>query len=252
MAQTDQDDLITEARGASADIDLLTSQELVELMNDEDESRRASGSRSVRSNRGGDRCDRRPPRERRPAAVRGRRVFGRGRGARCVRVRDDVRAPTWTRGGDRRRRGARVRRRAGCCRGRCRGGCARCLCRRGDGGRRGAGHQRERTDALRHRCRRGGCGGRRAHRSGGLRARLAARRARRPRDRRRRGPRVSRRLDAAEVGYCAEACPQHDLDGVDGSHGQDLREPHGRRPGNERQAPCPRSPYRRAGHGRAA
>ena len=38
MAQTDQDDLITEARGASADIDLLSSQELVELMNDEDES----------------------------------------------------------------------------------------------------------------------------------------------------------------------------------------------------------------------
>ncbi len=38
MAQTDQDDLITEARGASADIDLLTSQELVELMNDEDDS----------------------------------------------------------------------------------------------------------------------------------------------------------------------------------------------------------------------
>ena len=38
MAQTDQDDLITESRGASADIDLLSSQELVELMNDEDES----------------------------------------------------------------------------------------------------------------------------------------------------------------------------------------------------------------------
>ena len=38
MARTDQDDLITEARGASADIDLLTSQELVELMNDEDEA----------------------------------------------------------------------------------------------------------------------------------------------------------------------------------------------------------------------
>ncbi len=38
MAQTDQDDLITEARGAGADIDLMSSQELVELMNDEDES----------------------------------------------------------------------------------------------------------------------------------------------------------------------------------------------------------------------
>ncbi len=37
MAQTDQDDLITEARGGSTDIDLLTSQELVELMNDEDD-----------------------------------------------------------------------------------------------------------------------------------------------------------------------------------------------------------------------
>jgi N-acetylmuramic acid 6-phosphate etherase len=38
MARTDQDDLITEARGGSTDIDLLTSQELVQLMNDEDES----------------------------------------------------------------------------------------------------------------------------------------------------------------------------------------------------------------------
>jgi N-acetylmuramic acid 6-phosphate etherase len=38
MARTDQDDLITEARGGSPDIDLLTSQELVELMNDEDEA----------------------------------------------------------------------------------------------------------------------------------------------------------------------------------------------------------------------
>jgi N-acetylmuramic acid 6-phosphate etherase len=38
MAQTDQDDLITEARAGTTDIDLLTSQELVELMNDEDET----------------------------------------------------------------------------------------------------------------------------------------------------------------------------------------------------------------------
>ncbi len=38
MAQTDQDELVTEARGGSAEIDLLTSRELVELMNDEDEA----------------------------------------------------------------------------------------------------------------------------------------------------------------------------------------------------------------------
>ena len=38
MPGTEQDDLITEARGGAADIDLLTSQELVELMNDEDET----------------------------------------------------------------------------------------------------------------------------------------------------------------------------------------------------------------------
>jgi N-acetylmuramic acid 6-phosphate etherase len=37
MARTDQDGLITEARGVTADIDLLSSHELVELMNDEDE-----------------------------------------------------------------------------------------------------------------------------------------------------------------------------------------------------------------------
>ena len=38
MARTDQDDLVTEARGGSADIDLLATRELVELMNDEDEA----------------------------------------------------------------------------------------------------------------------------------------------------------------------------------------------------------------------
>jgi N-acetylmuramic acid 6-phosphate etherase len=37
MARTDQDDLVTEARGDTSDIDLLSSHELVELMNDEDE-----------------------------------------------------------------------------------------------------------------------------------------------------------------------------------------------------------------------
>ena len=37
MARTDQDDLVTEARGGTADIDLLSSHALVELMNDEDE-----------------------------------------------------------------------------------------------------------------------------------------------------------------------------------------------------------------------
>ncbi|MGH3018294.1 MAG: N-acetylmuramic acid 6-phosphate etherase [Gaiellaceae bacterium] len=37
MPRTDQDDLVTEARGGSPDIDLLSSHELVELMNDEDE-----------------------------------------------------------------------------------------------------------------------------------------------------------------------------------------------------------------------
>jgi N-acetylmuramic acid 6-phosphate etherase len=38
MARTDQDDLVTEARGGTADIDLLATRELVELMNDEDEA----------------------------------------------------------------------------------------------------------------------------------------------------------------------------------------------------------------------
>lgn len=37
MAPTDQDEQITEARGGTDDIDLLSSHELVELMNDEDE-----------------------------------------------------------------------------------------------------------------------------------------------------------------------------------------------------------------------
>jgi N-acetylmuramic acid 6-phosphate etherase len=37
MARTDQDDLVTEARGDTSDIDLLSSHELVEVMNDEDE-----------------------------------------------------------------------------------------------------------------------------------------------------------------------------------------------------------------------
>jgi hypothetical protein len=38
MAATDHDELVTEAGGGSADIDLLNSHELVELMNDEDET----------------------------------------------------------------------------------------------------------------------------------------------------------------------------------------------------------------------
>jgi N-acetylmuramic acid 6-phosphate etherase len=38
MPGTDQDDLVTEARGGTIDIDLLNSHELVELMNDEDET----------------------------------------------------------------------------------------------------------------------------------------------------------------------------------------------------------------------
>ena len=38
MARTDQDDLVTEARGGNSDIDLLSSHELVELMNDQDEA----------------------------------------------------------------------------------------------------------------------------------------------------------------------------------------------------------------------
>jgi N-acetylmuramic acid 6-phosphate (MurNAc-6-P) etherase len=38
MAATDHDELVTEAGGGSADIDLLSSHELVELMNDEDET----------------------------------------------------------------------------------------------------------------------------------------------------------------------------------------------------------------------
>ena len=38
MAATDHDELVTEAGGSSADIDLLSSHELVELMNDEDET----------------------------------------------------------------------------------------------------------------------------------------------------------------------------------------------------------------------
>ncbi len=38
MAATDHDELVTEAGGASADIDLLSSHELVELMNDEDDT----------------------------------------------------------------------------------------------------------------------------------------------------------------------------------------------------------------------
>lgn len=37
MPGTEQDDLVTEARGSTPDIDLLSSHELVELMNDEDE-----------------------------------------------------------------------------------------------------------------------------------------------------------------------------------------------------------------------
>jgi N-acetylmuramic acid 6-phosphate etherase len=37
MAATDHDELVTEARGVNTDIDLMTSHELVELMNDEDE-----------------------------------------------------------------------------------------------------------------------------------------------------------------------------------------------------------------------
>jgi N-acetylmuramic acid 6-phosphate etherase len=37
MARTDQDDLVTEARGGITDLDLLSSHELVELMNDQDE-----------------------------------------------------------------------------------------------------------------------------------------------------------------------------------------------------------------------
>jgi N-acetylmuramic acid 6-phosphate etherase len=38
MPGTEQDELVTEARGGSTDIDLLTSHELVELMNDEDDT----------------------------------------------------------------------------------------------------------------------------------------------------------------------------------------------------------------------
>src|SRR4029453_3374716 len=37
MAATNHDELVTEARGVNTDIDLMTSHELVELMNDEDE-----------------------------------------------------------------------------------------------------------------------------------------------------------------------------------------------------------------------
>src|SRR5262245_52933423 len=38
MAATDRDELVTEAAGGNADIDLLSSHELVELMNDEDKT----------------------------------------------------------------------------------------------------------------------------------------------------------------------------------------------------------------------
>ena len=138
-------------------------------------ARGAGRSRSVCADRRDDRRRRRAPRGRRPAALRRRRLLGRDRGARCGRVRDDVRAPARQGGGDRRRRGTRVRRRARRCRGRRRGRCqGRRRCSR-DRGRRRAGHQRERAHAVRRRSHRGGCGRRRADGSRRLGARLAAR-----------------------------------------------------------------------------
>ena len=76
--------------------------------------------------------------------------------------------------------------------------------------------------------------------------RLRARAARRPRDRGRRRARGDRRLDAAEGRHGAEARPQHDLDDRDGPARQDLRQPHGRRRRDEREAPRPRAPHRGA------
>ena len=72
-------------------------------------------------------------------------------------------------------------------------------------------------------------------------------RARRARDRRRRRPRVHRRLDAAQGRDGAEARPQHDLDDLDGPAREDVRQPHGRRRRDEREAARACPPDRRDG-----
>ena len=90
--------------------------------------------------------------------------------------------------------------------------------------------------------------GRRAHCRRRLRPRVRAGPARRPRGRRRRRARGDRGLDEDEGRHGAEARAEHDLDRVDGADRQDLRQPDGRRRREQRKASQPRSQRRRDRH----
>ena len=105
--------------------------------------------------------------------------------------------------------------------------------------------QRERRHAVRSRRARRRQACRRPHRVRRLCRTLRARRARRPRDRRDRRARVPRRIDAAQGRNGTEARTQHDLDRFDDPARKDLRKPHGRRRGREREAQRSRATDRR-------
>ena len=78
-----------------------------------------------------------------------------------------------------------------------------------------------------------------------LRTRVGARGARRPSGRRGRRPGVPRRVDPTQGGNRAEARLEHALDRLDDPARQDLRQPHGRRLGDEREAAGARQTHRR-------
>ena len=84
-----------------------------------------------------------------------------------------------------------------------------------------------------------------------LQRRLRAERGGRAPDRGARRARVHRRLDAPEGRHRPEARAEHALDADDGPAREDLREPDGRRPRDQREAARPRDADRRAGRGRA-
>jgi hypothetical protein len=218
----------------------------------EQRGRCGPGSRggSRLDDRSGHRCRRRAPRGRRPPHLRRGGILRADRGARCGGVRDDLLGRGGTGDGSTGRRGPGLCGRAGSRRGRPRRG--RSSRERGGGVGRGRGRrcQRERPHAVRAGRRRSGRSRGRADRVPGVRRAVRACASGRPRDRGRSRSGGPRRFDAAESGHGAEARPQHDLHDLDDPAREDLRESHGRRRGDEREAPRAGPADRGGGGGR--
>ena len=108
-------------------------------------------------------------------------------------------------------------------------------------------HQRQWEDALRAQCDRRGRTSRRSHGLRRLRAGSELEKLVDHPDRRRRRPGVPRGFDPTQGRDRAEARLEHALDRFDDPARQDLRQPHGRRLGDEREAARTRQAHR--GHG---